>query len=272
MSVLITGAYGRVGTSLIEHTSGEFEYRYFDRQDHSELETTVGDVSDYDILSDAIKGNNSVVHLAAESQVDGQWHSVLESNIIGGYNCIEACRENQVESLVLASSNHVVGMYEQEYAPDIYTTDHDLLLDHESVVRPDSLYATSKVFNEAVARYYVENFDYPEQVYVLRIGSVRPPAYDHPFGDAERGVERNKWARGSKEYKRAVERMSATWHSRRDVAQLIECCLHDTKTTFDIFYGISDNESTWFDLEHAHTQIGYLPVDSAEDWDEPPKS
>ncbi len=270
MSVLVTGAYGRVGTSLIEHTSGEFEYKYFDRQDQSKMETIVGDVSDYETLSNAIEGNDSVVHLAAEPQVDAEWPSVLENNIIGSYNCIKACRKNQIESLVLASTNHVVGMYEQEHAPELYDKQYDLLLDHRSPPRPDSYYASSKLFMEGLGRYYVENYEFPKQVYALRFGSVRCSEYDHPFGDAERGVKNGEWNRESKRYQRSVRRMKATWQSRRDAAQLIECCLTDSSVEFDVFYGVSDNDRRWFDLERARTVLGYRPEDNGEYWESPP--
>ncbi len=270
MSVLVTGAYGRVGMSLIEHNSGEFEYTSFDRQDHSIKETIVGDVSNYEAVYDAIKGNDSVVHLAAEPQVDAMWGSVLENNIIGSYNCIKACRESQVESLVLASTNHVVGMYEQEHAPELYKKKYDLLLDHHSPPRPDSYYASSKLFMEGLGRYYVENYEFPKQVYALRFGSIRCPEYDHPFGDAERGVENGDWIRGSKEYQWSVRRMKATWQSRRDAAQLIECCLKDSSVEFDVFYGVSDNDRRWFDLERARAILGYHPEDNGENWESPP--
>jgi nucleoside-diphosphate-sugar epimerase len=162
-------------------------------------------------------------------------------------------------------------MYESEHSPEIYKPDYPLTVNHETMVRPDSYYATSKVFTEALGRYYVENFDYPSQVYALRIGSVRDSVYDHPYGDAERGVEAGQWDRESPEYNESVRRMKATWHSRRDVAQLIERCLDDKHVEFNIFYGVSDNERRWFDIEHARTVLGYEPQDSSDEWDRPPE-
>jgi len=270
MTVLVTGAFGRVGTALIQHQRGSYEYRFLDREPHPDREAIVSDVSSPEPLETALEGTESVVHLAAASSVDSDWATVLQSNIIGTYNCLEACRTHDVESIVLASSNHVVGMYETEHAPEIYEKDYPLTLDHKVPVRPDSFYATSKVFTEALGRYYVENYDYPKHVYALRIGSVRSVPYDHPYGDAEKGVDDGSWERGSDEYQHSVRRLKATWHSRRDVAQMIERCLDDDDVTFDIFYGLSDNERRWFGIEHAATVLGYEPQDSAEEWTEPP--
>jgi len=211
-----------------------------------------------------------VVHLAANPAVSAPWDSVLEDNIVGTYNVLEATRDAAVESVVFASSNHVVGMYEEEYAPELYTGDVDLHLDHRSPVRPDSLYGTSKVFGEALCRYYVEDDGPPEQCHALRICSVRAPEYDHPYGDAEKGVDEGRWERGSPEYRQQVARLKATWQSRRDLAQLVDCSLRTTDPGYDVFYGVSDNDNRWFDIEHARAALGYRPVDSADEWNSAP--
>jgi dTDP-4-dehydrorhamnose reductase len=269
MNVTITGASGTVGLAVLENQEDVFEYTLYDREKYDECDTIVGDISDYSSVRRAFSGQEGVVHLAADPNVDAGFDSVLSNNIIGAYNCLEACRECEVTTAVLASSNHVVGMYEQEHAPELYRPDYDLTLDHTTPVRPDSLYGTSKVFLEALGRYYVENYTHPKQVYALRIGSVRKQKYDHPFGDAEEGFEEGEWKRDSDAYRREADRMKATWQSRRDVGALVECCLLDDTVTFDIFYGVSDNAASWFDISHAREVIGYEPRDSADDWDHP---
>jgi len=270
MDVIVTGAYGRVGTAVLDHATGKFDYVPFDRRDHPRLDTVVGDVSDLDTVQSVLDSRQAVVHLAANPHVDADWESVLRNNIAGAYNCLEACRQCGVKTAVLASSNHIVGMYEQEHAPSLYEQEYDLFLNHETPVRPDSFYGVSKAFLEALGRYYVENYDSPSHVYALRIGSVRYPEYDHPFGDAERGVEAGRWERGSDEYRREVRRMKATWLSRRDLAQLVECCLRDDDAVFEIFYGVSANDRRWFDIDRPRRLVGYSPRDNGENWDEPP--
>lgn len=153
----------------------------------------------------------------------------------------------------------------------MYEPDYDLKLDGDEPVRSDSYYGTSKVFGEALGRYYVENHSYPKRVYALRIGSVRWPNEDHPYSDAERGVETGEWDRESDRYEQEVHRMKATWLSRRDTAGLVESCLEDDSVTFGIFYGISANERSWFDIDPARRQLGYTPTDSGDSWDGPPE-
>jgi nucleoside-diphosphate-sugar epimerase len=269
--VLVTGAFGRVGTAVIENLSDRYSFDYIDKSENEEYESITADIKNKDQIQPAFFNQDAVVHLAADPSTDAGWNSVLNNNIIGTYNCLEAARRAEVETFVFASSNHVVGQYETELSPDIYIPGYSFVVDHTTPVRPDSFYGTSKLFGEGLGRQYVERFEYPKRFYALRIASVRSPEYDHPYGDAERGVAAGEFASGSEAYERAVKRMKATWHSREDVARLIDCCLSDSSVEFDIFYGVSDNLARWFDLEHARAVLGYRPEDRADEWSAPPQ-
>lgn len=273
MDVLLTGAFGRVGTAIIDKLADrdEYNFTYLNRSDRPDYKTFVADVSDLEAIRPAFEDVDAVIHLAGYPETDGTWEQVLENNIIGMENVLKAARDAEVEKFVFGSTNHVVGMYEVDNAPDIYYPGFDLTVDHNSPHRPDSYYGTSKCFDEDLGRYYVENYEYPIQFYALRICSVRHEEYDHPYGDAEHGVDRGDWERGSDEYEEMVARMKAMWQSRRDCAQLVDCCLRDDDVEFDIFYGVSDNDRRWFDIDHAREVIGYEPQDNGEEWDAPPE-
>lgn len=272
MDVLITGAHGRVGTGIIDHLADreEYEFAYLDRRDHPDRETFVADVSNYDDIRPAFDGQDAVVHLAAYPSTDGTWSEVLESNIVGMHNVLEAASDAGVEKFVFASSFHTVGMYEVENAPEIYSTDFDLHIDHTVPQRPDSEYGATKCYGEDLGRYFVETQEFPEKFYAIRIASVRSTEYDHPYGIAEQGVDEGRWERGSDEYERKVERLKATWLSHRDLGQLFDLCLQDESVTFDIFYGVSDNDRRWIDINHAREVLGYDPQDNGETWSSPP--
>ncbi|RQG94927.1 NAD-dependent epimerase/dehydratase family protein [Natrarchaeobius chitinivorans] len=279
MDVLVTGSYGRCGTALIDHLhgTGGYEFTYLDRSDpdedheYGEYETVVADVADEEAVRDAMDGQDAVVHLAGYPRVESSFDDVLEPNVVGTYNVLEAARRAEVESVVFASSNHVVGGYEASFAPEIYEPEAGIVVDHTDPVRPDSFYGVSKRFGEDLGRFYVENCEYPERFYALRICSVRHSEYDHPYGDAESGVDDGEWSRDSDEYEEMVARMKAMWQSRRDFAHQVECCLHDRCVDYGVFYGVSDNRRRWFDLEHARATIGYDPQDDGEEWDAPPE-
>ena len=278
MNVVVTGAYGTCGTTLIDHLHDrdDYEFTYLNRSDrpedhpYGEFDTVLADISDYEAMRPSFDGQDAVVHLAAYPHVESNLGDVLAPNVIGMYNTLEAARKAEVESFVFGSTNHVVGMYEVENAPEIYTGT-DITLDHTSPVRPDSVYGVSKSFGEDLGRYYVENYEYPKRFYAIRICTVNDPEYDHPYGDAEAGVDEDDWDRGSEAYQRAVDRMKAMWQSRRDFAHEVDCCLRDRSVEFDIFSGVSDNDDRWFDIEHARDILGYEPRDNGAGWDSPPE-
>jgi len=277
MDVLVTGAYGRCGTALIDHLEDReaYEFTYLNRSErdpdhpYGDYDTHVADVADYEAIRPAFDGQDAVVHLAAYPHVESTWDDVFESNVIGTQNVLRAAREAEVESVVFGSTNHVVGMFELDHAPDLYEPGYGLVVDHTAPIRPDSQYGASKAFGEALGRLYIENHEYPTRFYALRICSVRWHEYDHPYGDAERGVKEGKYDSGSDAYEEAVARMRAMWHSRRDFAHEVECCLRDKTVEFDILYGVSDNRRRWFDLERARATLGYNPQDDGEEGEAP---
>lgn len=275
MEVLLTGAFGRVGTAVIDGLADreEYEFTYLDVDTRPEHESVTADVAEYDELRPAVEGMDAVIHLAGCPRTDGTWPEVLRNNVIGTYNAVEAAAAAGVERFVFASTNHVVGMYEVENEPDVYAADFDLTVDHTAPFRPDSYYGVSKLLGEGLGRYYVEHPDHehPRRFYALRICGVRHPEWDHPYGDAERGVEEGRWDRGSAAYERAVARGKAMWASRRDFARLVDCCLTDASVEFGVFYGVSDNDRRWFDIDHARDVLGYEPRDNAEEWTGPPE-
>lgn len=277
MQVLVTGAYGRCGTALLDHLDDRYSITVFNRSDRNDghpyggYETIVADIGDADALERAAEGCDAIVHLAAYPYVDGTFEDVLEPNVIGMYNALEAARTNEVETFVFGSTNHVMGGYEREFAPELYTgTEPPFRLARDDPTRPDSYYGVTKEFGEQLGRYYVEEREFPAQFYALRICSVRMPKYDHPYGDAEAGVDDGELDHDSDAYERAVARMKAMWHSRRDFAHMVDCCLQDDTVTFDVFNGVSDNDRRWFDIEHARDVLGYDPQDNGERWTSPP--
>ncbi len=107
-----------------------------------------------------------VVNLAAQA---GVRYSIdhpdvyIESNLIGFYNILEACRHNPVEHLVYASSSSVYGGNKK--VP--FSTD-------DKVDNPVSLYAATKKSNELLAHAYSKLYNIPSTG--LRFFTVYGPA------------------------------------------------------------------------------------------------
>jgi len=123
-----------------------------DDHEYGSYETVVADVADYEPVRDAAEGQDAVIYLAAYPYTDGDWGDVLEPNIIRMYNVLKACRQEEVESIVFGSTHHIMGMYELENVPEIYELESGLVLDHTDPGRPNSFYAATKVFEEALGR------------------------------------------------------------------------------------------------------------------------
>ena len=271
MNVLLTGAFGRVGTAIIQHLADRpgYDFTYLDREPHPEHDAHVADIADYEAIRPAFDGQDAVVHLAGNPSTRASWEAVHRDNLVGTYNVVEAARDAGVRKVLFASTNHVVGMYQKERAGELDPS-HELLVDHTDPVRPDSYYATTKLFGERLGRYYVERREAPEQFYGIRIGWVLGPGRDHPYGGAERDVDAGKLERGTEAYERRVESGKALWCSRRDMARFVDCALEDDTVEFDVFYARSGGSQQWLDIEHAREVLGYEPVDDADEWTEPP--
>ena len=127
-----------------------------------------GNLADKELINKIFEENKPeiVVNLAAQA---GVRYSItnpdayIESNIIGFYNILEACRHNPVEHLVYASSSSVYGSNKK--VP--YSTD-------DKVDNPVSLYAATKKSNELLAHSYSKLYNIPSTG--LRFFTVYGPA------------------------------------------------------------------------------------------------
>ena len=127
-----------------------------------------GNIADKKLIDEIFEkyAPDIVVNLAAQA---GVRYSItnpdvyIESNLIGFYNILEACRHNEVEHLVYASSSSVYGSNKK--VP--YSTD-------DKVDNPVSLYAATKKSNELLAHAYSKLYNIPSTG--LRFFTVYGPA------------------------------------------------------------------------------------------------
>ena len=223
----MTGAAGRIGTFLRPELAGKYKLRLSDIKPVKNLkpgETFVrADISNMKDALRITKGVDAVVHFGGQSG-EHDWEHILNANIIGFHNTLEAARRNWVKRFLVATSNHAVGFY-----PVTQT------IDHRVYPKPDSRYGVSKVFNEALASLYADR--YGMEMFCMRIGNVNRAPIDR--------------------------RRLAIWISARDMAQLVILGLERPNLKFEIVYGISDNARAWFDNVNAY-RMGYQPKDRSE--------
>lgn len=188
-TILITGAAGFIGSNLVKELFNTVDdikiigidnmNDYYDvsikeyRLDEiNKLNKNFifikGDISDKETIDNLFNKYKPsiVVNLAAQA---GVRYSItnpdayIKSNLIGFYNILEACRHNEVEHLVYASSSSVYGSNKK--VP--YSTD-------DKVDNPVSLYAATKKSNELMAHAYSKLYNIPSTG--LRFFTVYGPA------------------------------------------------------------------------------------------------
>ncbi|AEB75398.1 GDP-mannose 4,6-dehydratase [Clostridium botulinum] len=114
-----------------------------------------GSISDKSMIMDTFKNckPNIVVNLAAQAGVRYSIENpdvYIESNIVGFFNILEACRYNNVEHLVYASSSSVYGSNKKVPFEECDFVDN-----------PVSLYAATKKSNELMAHTYSHLYNIP---------------------------------------------------------------------------------------------------------------
>lgn len=188
-TVLVTGAAGFIGSNLVKRLFRDYKdikvvgidsvTDYYDvnikYERLKEIESLNRDwtfvkasIADRDVVNDLFDKYrfSVVVNLAAQA---GVRYSItnpdayIESNLIGFYNILEACRHHEVEHLVYASSSSVYGSNKK--VP--YSTD-------DKVDNPVSLYAATKKSNELMAHAYSKLYNIPSTG--LRFFTVYGPA------------------------------------------------------------------------------------------------
>ena len=194
MKVLVTGSAGFIGANLvlrlletespIEIVGLDSVNNYYDVRlkeyrlaiveqcaaKHRESKYTFvkGNLADKALIDNLFTDHHFdiVVNLAAQGGVRyciKNPDSYIESNVVGFYNILEACRHHPVQHLVYASSSSVYGGNTK--VP--FSTD-------DNVDHPVSLYAATKKSNELMAHCYSKLYDIPSTG--LRFFTVYGPA------------------------------------------------------------------------------------------------
>lgn len=192
-SILVTGAAGFIGANLVlellrsdeafeivgvdnlndyyDVSIKEFRLNQIEKSaenNNSSWSFVKGNIADKELINKLFEENkfDIVVNLAAQAGVRYSIENpdvYIESNLIGFYNILEACRHYPVEHLVYASSSSVYGSNKK--VP--YSTE-------DKVDNPVSLYAATKKSNELMAHAYSKLYNIPSTG--LRFFTVYGPA------------------------------------------------------------------------------------------------
>lgn len=208
----MTGAAGNIGRHLRATLGDAFDELIL--LDIEKIESTPPhersmqvDLRDAEALRQALDGLDGIIHLGGIAD-EADFHDLVDVDIVGIYNLLEAARMGGVRKVVYASSNRLTGFY---------PTNH--LVSPNNPSRPDGLYGVSKAAGETLCRLYSDKFGL--QVACLRIGSFEPEP--------------------------STSRELHTWLSPHDCEQAFRAAI-TSAYDFTTFYAVSANAQPWWDL------------------------
>lgn len=166
--VLITGSCGFIGSHLVERLIQEgckvraFVYYNsfnswgwldtFDKETLNQIEVFTGDVRDPNGVRTAVKGVDVVFHLAALIGIPFSYHSpdsYVDTNVKGTLNILQACKDYNVEKVLITSTSEVYGT--AKYVP----------IDENHPRQGQSPYSATKIAADYLAESFYRSFDLP---------------------------------------------------------------------------------------------------------------
>jgi len=167
--ILITGAAGFIGSHLTELCVEQgYEVRAFvhynsnnnwgwleENPAKKDIEVVSGNIRDFDSISRAMKGCDTVFHLAALIGIPYSYESPLayiRTNIEGTYNVLEAARQFKYDNVLITSTSETYGT--AQYVP----------IDEKHPVVGQSPYSATKIAADQLAISYFRSFNLPVKI------------------------------------------------------------------------------------------------------------
>ena len=157
--VLVTGAGGLLGSYVVRELTGKTDkivgLDILEPPTPSEFASfTRGSIEDVDAVREAVRGCDAVVHVAARPNIwSGEGHEIIQTNVTGTWNVLQAAEDAGVKRVIITSSDSVVGytVLQGAMIPPAY-----LPVDNKHPLHPTDPYALSKVLCEKMAQSFCD--------------------------------------------------------------------------------------------------------------------
>ena len=172
-TIFITGGLGFIGKHLVKRllkdTNSNIITLTRTKQEASDsglprkrVTRYIGNIQDKQIVQKIAKQSTQIVHLAAEHSTKVSVEEMINTNVIGTINILEACVELSINKLIFLST---AGVYKDahEHKP----------LDEESQVYPINPYSISKLATEQFVNYYYRSHKVPSVI--IRLFNIYGP-------------------------------------------------------------------------------------------------
>ena len=178
--ILVTGGCGFIGSNLIPMLEDlDYQVNILDNLSKGSLDYVkktnakvfVGDIRDVKIVSEALKGVSSVIHLAADGSVVESVLDPMENfdiNVTGSFTVLNECRKSGVKKIIFSSTG---GALIGNTTPPVSEI---------SLPRPISPYGSSKLCFEAYCSSFA--YSYGMDITALRFTNVIGPISWHKKG------------------------------------------------------------------------------------------
>jgi NAD dependent epimerase/dehydratase len=169
--ILVTGADGFIGSHLVEHLLEEgyaikafVYYNSFNSRGWldtlsekklAEIEIFAGDIRDPNGVREAMKGVDSVFHLAALIGIPFSYHSpdnYVDTNIKGTLNVLQAARDYDIQRILITSTS------------EVYGTAQTVPIDETHPRQGQSPYSATKIGADFIAESFFRSFELPVSI------------------------------------------------------------------------------------------------------------
>ena len=169
MKILVTGSSGFIGSHLTEYLVKKgYKVVAFDRYNlnnhygwlenskfKKKIEFILGDIRDYDSVNKAMKGCDTVMHLAALGGIPYSYISptaYIKTNLEGTFNILESAKNLKFKQIIITSTSEVYGTAKKKQ------------LNEKDELKAQSPYAASKIAADQLALSYFRSFNLPVKI------------------------------------------------------------------------------------------------------------